>query len=288
MTHKPGMAPSSKVIALPGVELAGLSVAATSFPGNQIRGSRNEIWLCAAYAADGQALRLYVKLGLDTRAMMAEALCSLLAHCLGLSTPRPYLVTVRPSHVGRSGQQPVLAFGSQDVAQHSTAKPLRDLERLLQLLQARKVADLACVFDEWVANPVRSPSDILVSPESHVYLIDHEAALPAGQRPDQPATNWLAGRLLEGLSIKERVALLRQLRGRLAALQRVDLGDAPGASQYSPEGVHTWRLLLQFLRDRLQHLDRLISERIIPEQAYLQPAADTPPASHDSGRTADV
>lgn len=278
------MPPANNVVALPGVELAGLGVAATSFPGNPVRGSRNEIWLCTGYAADGRQLRLYVKLGLDTRAMMAEALCALLAQCLGLSVPQPYLVTVRPRHVGREGQQPVLAFGSQDLSQHSLAKPLRDLGRLLQLLQARKMADLACVFDEWVANPVRSPTDILVSPESQVYLIDHEGALPAGHAPDQPATNWLAGRLLEGLSDKERAALLRQLRARLAALQRIDLGDAPGAAQYSPDGVATWRQLLQFLRDRLHHLDRLMSERIIPEQRYLP----LQPPAHDPGRAADV
>ena len=180
--------PPRNVVALPGLELAGLGVAATSFQGNPIEGSRNEIWLCPAYGPDGVRLRLFVKLGLPTRAMMAEALCALLAQCLGLSVPQPYLVTVRPSHVGRTGQKAVLAFGSQDLSQHSLAKPLRDLERLLELLQHRKVADLACVFDEWVANPVRSPSDILVSPESHVYLIDHEGALPEGQQPDQPAT----------------------------------------------------------------------------------------------------
>lgn len=278
------MPPAPNVVALPGLELSGLGVAATSFPGNPVHGSRNEIWLCSAYAADGQALRLYVKLGLSTRAMLTEALCALLAQCLGLSVPQPYIVTVRPAHVGRSGQQPVLAFGSQDVAQHSRARPLRDLDRLLQLLQARKVADLACVFDEWVANAVRSPSDILVSPDSQVYMIDHEAAMPQGHAPDQPATNWLAARLVQGLSDRERTALLRQLRARLTALQRVDLGDAPGVAQYSPDGVATWRQLLQFLRDRLHHLDRLVSERIIPEQRYL----DLGPPPHAAGRTADL
>lgn len=164
------------------------------------------------------------------------------------------------------------------------ARPVQDLERLLQLLQHRKVADLACVFDEWVANPVRSPSDILVSPDANIYLIDHEAALAEDQFPDQPATNWLANRLIQGLTDKERIALLRQLRGRLAALHRVELEDAPNAAQFSVDGVTIWRTLLQFLRDRLGHLDRLISERIVPEQRYLFPLIQ----SHDPGRIADV
>jgi hypothetical protein len=80
------------------------------------------------------------------------------------------------------------------------------------------------------------------------------------------------------------MALLRQLRGRLAALQRINLGDAPSVAQYSPDGVQTWRLLLQFLRDRLQHLDQLVSERVIPEQRYLQPE----PNPNELGRTADL
>lgn len=258
------------VVALRGVELAGLEVAATSYPGNRVSGSRNEIWLCPAYDAQQQPVLLYVKLGLQTRALMAEALCALLAKCLGLHTPAPYLVTVQPRHVGRAGQHAILAFGSQDMTEQSLARPLNDLTRLLQLLQARKVADLACVFDEWVGNDVRSPSDILVSPYSEIFLIDHEAAFPAGLRADQPATNWLAGHLLTGLTEPQKAKFLAQLRGRLAALHRVELGDAPGSAQYAAEGVHTYRMLLQFLRDRLGHLDRLLSERIMPEQMYLQ------------------
>lgn len=265
----------TNVVALPGVELAGLEVAATSYPGNPVDGSRNEIWLCPGYDSRAEPVMLYVKVGLATRSLMAEALCALLAQCLGLHAPRPYLVTVRPSHVGRTGQHALLAFGSLDVAEQSLARPLRDLQRLLEILKARKVADLAAVFDEWIGNDVRSPSDILVSPYSDIYLIDHEAAFPPSLRPDQPATNWLADRLLANLSGPERAAFLSNLRKRMAALHRINLGDAPGVAQFAADGVQTYRLLLQFLRDRLTHLDRLISERVIPAQRYLTPADET-------------
>lgn len=234
---------------------------------------------------------LYVKLDLPVRSMMAESLCGLLAHCLGLHTPRPFLVTVRPAHVGRTGQHPLLAFGSEDVSQRSLARPIHDLGRLLELLQARKVADLACVFDEWVANEVRSPNDILVSPESHVYLIDHEAAFPSHLRAEQPATNWLAARLIQGLDDRERLLLLKRLRGRLAALHRVQLGEAPQAVQFASDGMTVYPMLLQFLRDRLHHLDRIISERTVPEQRYLMAAPDTlndTPSTDAAHRTTNV
>lgn len=257
------------VVALPGVELADLRVAATSFPGNRVEGSRNEIWLCTAYS-QGDPITLYVKVGLPSRALMAECLCALLAKCLGLHTPAPYLVTVQPRHIGRAGQHSLLCFGSQDLAEHSLARPVKNLRVLYDYLNFRKIADLACVFDEWIANEVRSPSDILIAPgDRQVYFIDHEGAFPPHLRSDQSATNWLAGRLVADLGDNEKDLFLKRLRARLAALRRIDLGDAPGATQFAADGVETYRVLLQFLRDRLDHLDRLVSERVMPAQRYL-------------------
>lgn len=263
------MPTSPNVVALPGVELADLRIAATSYPGNRVEGSRNEIWLCAAYC-HSEPVTLYVKVGLSARALMAECLGALLAKCVGLHTPAPYLVTVHPRHVQRSGQHALLCFGSQDLSDHALARPIKNLRVLMDLLQAGKVADLACVFDEWIANEVRSPSDILIGPsDRQIYFIDHEGAFPSNLRPDQPATNWLAGRLLASMDGRERDLFLKKLRARLAALRRVELGDAPGVTQFASDGVATYRLLLQFLRDRLDHLDRLVSERVMPDQRYL-------------------
>lgn len=279
----------SNVVELPGLELPGLGVAATAFTGSRIGGSRNEIWLCPAYGHGAEQLMLYVKLGLPTRAMLVEALCAQVAYCLGLDAPRPFIVTVNPKHVGRAAGPPALAFGAEDLAERSLAKPLRNVALLLDLLRSKKVADLACAFDEWIANDVRSPSDILVSPEERIYLIDHEAAIAPGLDPGQAVTNWLGGRLLEGLGDRERAAFLRQLRGRLAALQRVKLDAAPLAAQYSPQGVPLWNELREFLVQRLAHLDRILSERVVPEQRYLteQAPADEP-QQHGSHRATDV
>lgn len=269
---------ASNVISLPVVRLPGLNVAATSGLGNRITGSRTEIWLCPAYDANINQVALYVKVGLSHRAIMVEALASQLAQALGLQTPDPYLVTVKPSHVGQAGSKSLIAFGSLDVSERSMAKPVRALDQLFRLLDKLKVGDLACAFDEWIANNVLSPSDILICPESRVYLIDHEAAMPPNTAPDAALTNWLASRLMEGLSDVERVALLKRLRGRLAAFHRIKLDSAPLAAGYLQDGAEVYHLLVEFLTARLEHLDQLLSQRIVPEQLYLQ---DVAPASKD-------
>ncbi len=267
----------SRVVRLPQTELPGLAVASTCGLGNPIHGSRNEIWLCPAYGPDAQTVMLYVKLGLPTRAMLAEVLCAQIAHCLGLETPLPYLVTVAPHHVGRErGTAIRLAFGAEDLSERAMARPIRSLDLLLDLLRKRKIEDLVAVFDEWIANDVRSPSDILVSPEARLYLIDHEAALGQHVAPADEVTNWLAGQLLTGLDTRARSQFLRRLRGRLAALHRVQLGEPPVALGFAQDGVPLYRALLQFLAERLGHMDRLISRRVMPEQGYLveSPAED--------------
>jgi hypothetical protein len=281
-------ASTGNVRALRGSELPVLGIAATAGLGNRIAGSRNEIWLCHAYGFNQEPLMLYVKLGLSTRAMMVEALCAQIAQCIGLACPSPYLVTVNPKHVGRPAGARVLAFGALDVSTKSMARPIRALDTLLELLQSMKVADLACAFDEWIGNDVRSPSDILVSPElSTVFLIDHEAAIGAGHTPDVMLTNWLAERLAETFTIEDRLAFLNKVRARLAALYKASLGPAPMAAQYSQDGVQVYESLVEFLRVRLTHMDRLISQRFFPEQQYL---VETPEntTDHDAHRTSEL
>ncbi|MBB6562132.1 hypothetical protein HNP48_004841 [Acidovorax soli] len=227
---------------------------------------------------------LYIKLNLSTRAMMVEALCAQLAQCVGLDCPDPYLVTVNPIHVGRPAGSKILAFGALDVSSKSMARPIRALEMLLDLLHRLKVADLACAFDEWICNDVRSPSDILVSPESRIFLIDHEAAIGEGLEPGVALTNWLAQRIAEGMTLEERATFLRKVRARLAALRHASLGAAPLAAQYSQDGVRIYESLVQFLEDRLLHIDRLVSQRFLPEQRYLEEPPEAP-VKNDANRT---
>lgn len=281
---------SGSVTALPAVDLPGVGSAATAGQGNLITGSRNEIWLCPGFCGDAQPVMLYVKPSLPERAIFIEILAAQLAHALHLPCPTPFLVTVSPHHVGRPKGAQIIAFASQDLSERSMARPVRALDVLMSLLERAKLDDLAGVFDEWIANDVRSPSDILMSPDGGtLYLIDHEAAMRDGLAPDATITNWLASRLIERCGTGNRPDLLRRLRARLAALRRVRIAQAPAVAQYSQNGVTIYTALVQFITDRLEHLDRLLSERVMPEQLYLAaPATPQQPSDHASFRTSDL
>lgn len=266
----------SNVVALRPNPLPALRVAATAGTGALVHGSRNEVWAFRAYC-EGEPVRLFVKLGLSERAMMVEILCAQLASCLGIGASQPYLVTVNPRHAGRPAGAPVLAFGVEDVSDRSAAKPIRSLDVLFEMLDRLKVSDLACAFDEWILNDVRSPSDILVGTDGQVYFIDHEAALDLRHGPGAVATNWMADRLLQRLHRDERPAFLKKLRARLAALHRLELDQVPSAVQFSQDGVRIYTDLLSFLRHRLEHLDRIASERVLPQQRHLDFAGDDTP-----------
>jgi hypothetical protein len=78
-----------------------------------------------------------------------------------------------------------------------------------------------------------------------------------------------------GLTDTERALLLRRLRGRLAAFKRVMFDGAPLAVGYLQDGAAIYQELVAFLIARLEHLDRLLSQRVIPEQLYLSPEPDS-------------
>lgn len=266
---------TANVIPLPGLRLPNVGVAATCGQGNRVSGSRSDIWFCPAYGPDGQQLTLYVKIGLPHRAILVETLAAQLAQSVGLNTPDPYLVTVKPKHVGQQGTKDLIAFGTVDMSTRAMARPIRCLDQLFALLQRLKLADLCCAFDEWIANDVRHAKDILVCPENRLYLIDHESAMGEGVATDAALTNWLAAQLLRELTSTERIALLHKLRGRLAAFRRVEFDAGPLAVGYLQEGAAIYQSLVAFLIARLEHLDRLLSQRIVPEQMYLHESEST-------------
>jgi hypothetical protein len=275
MTKAHSSKPDGKVIPFPALKLPHIGMASTCGQGNRISGSRTDIWFCPAYGADSRQLTLYVKVGLSDRAVMVETLAAQVAQAVGLPTPDPYIVTVKPTHVGQQGSKNLIAFATLDVSTRAMARPARSLDQLFSILEKLKLTDATCAFDEWVANDVRSSSDILICPESRLYLIDHEAAMAEQVEPDKAVTNWLAQQLMLGLTDTERALLLRRLRGRLAAFKRVMFDGAPLAVGYLQDGAAIYQELVAFLIARLEHLDRLLSQRVIPEQLYLSPEPDS-------------
>jgi hypothetical protein len=260
---------TGKVVPLRPVDLPGLGMASVASTGRRIDGSRNEVWLCQAYDATGQSLVLYVKPKLSPRSLLVEALAAQIGQCIGLPCPDPYIVTVNPLYVGGTRGKQIVAFGSAQVGSRGLARPIHDVDSMLDSLQRFGLGPAACAFDEWIANPVRGPGDVMFDPEAGAVFIDHEAAMDPLTAPDAAVTNWIAARILERTAPGKRMELLKAIRTRAAAAHKAQLGQVPSVVQIARDGVAIYRSLLEFLAERLSHLDRLLSLRILPEQGYL-------------------
>jgi hypothetical protein len=212
---------------------------------------------------------LYVKPKLAPRALLVEALAAQVGQCIGVSCPDPYIVTVNPVFVGAARGKHLVAFGSAQVGSRGLARPIHDIEAMMTTLERLGLTPAACVFDEWIANPVRGPGDIMFDPEAGAAFIDHEAAMDPLTAPDTAVTNWLAARVLDRIAPGKRPELLKAIRARAASAHRAQLGQVPSVVQIAQDGVVIYRSLLKFLADRLDHLDRLLSLRILPEQGYI-------------------
>jgi hypothetical protein len=277
---------SSNVVEFPGPEGPEVRHASVHSPGTLLKGSRNEVWLCPAYTGSGEAM-LYVKPKLTPRQVVSEVVASLAGQVLGLPCPQPYIVSVAPHLVGMPRGSGLTAFGSAQVGPRSLATPVRSLDVMLELLRKSKLIDAACVFDEWIANSVRGSGDLVFDPEGQVWLIDHEGALSAGLAPDRAETNWLAQRVLETLTLRQRAAVLNKWREASLPAHRSQLSRAPIELARVQRGVETYKELVQFLESRLAHLDALLSLRAVPEQGHIEQTKSEQP-NHDADGTSNL
>lgn len=240
--------------------------------------------MCQAYANGDHGVMLYVKPGLPLRALLVEALAAQVGQCMGIPCPTPYIVTANPIHIGRAHGPKLLAFGSEQVGNRALTRSVLDTEVMLELLDKQRLTEQICCFDELIANSVRSPRDILFDPEHGAVIVDHEDAMQASVKADDAVTNWLADRVLERTPADQRAQLLKKLRARSEAVHRMQLDVVPATVQFDQQGVPAYSELLEFLRQRLTHLDQLLSSRVLPAQGYLI----APNEDHAAGGTTDV
>lgn len=113
--------------------MPGLGVASTASKGTLFSSSRNEVWLCQAYANGEQGIVLFVKPGLSIRAMMIEVLSAQVGQCMGLPCPNPYIVTVNPKHIGRPAGPKIVAFGSEQKGR-ALARAVFDTDLMIDML----------------------------------------------------------------------------------------------------------------------------------------------------------
>lgn len=261
-----------------------LGVASTAAKGTKIDGSRNEVWLCQGYTNGSEGIVLFVKPGMSIRALMVEALAALVGQCMDLPCPAPYIVTADPTHIGRPRGAKMVVFGSEQVGDRILTRSVRDIDTMLETLNKQHLVEKLWCFDDLVANSVRGPRDIVFHPEHGAAIIDHEGAMQEGVGPDETVTNWLASRVLERLPPDQLGLLLKRLRARAQSAHQMELTSVPASVMFDQRGVQLYTQLVEFLRRRLEHLDRLLSTRVFPEQAHLL----APPEQHVAGGTPDL
>lgn len=279
--------PDNNVIAFPGSQLQDIAVASVHTSGTPLSGSRNKVWLCPAYSGAYEHM-LYVKPGLTVRQIVAELLCAQVAIAMGLPCARPFLVAIAPHHIGEPRGKSMLAFGSEQVGTRSTAKVIRDLDIIFEALNKAKAAEGVSVLDEWSANSVRHERDMVFDARGTIWIIDHEAAIPPGLRPDEFVTNWLADRLRDRTDIAKRLELLQALRRKATKARTLHLGAVPPELQRIEGAAQHWKDVIEFLGVRLAELDRLLSQRMLPEQMYLPLEATEPLQNRDTDRTSQL
>lgn len=278
---------NNKVSYLPKNVLPEILHGSVHSPGAKIRGSSNEVWLCPAYSG-ARDVMLYVKPALTLRQVIAELVVAQVARGMGLPAPQPYLVSVKPECVGRPRGPAIMAFGSEQAGTKGLATPVRNLDLMLRMLQKAKVAEGTAVLDELVANNMRGPGDIVFDPEGGVWLIDHEAALGKGVRTNESLTNWLAARLKDHCDQADRAPLLSSMRAQAIKARNLQLQAEHADMQHLNGAIAVYDQVLEFVQTRLTHLDQLLSERIFPEQQYLQDTPLTTPHFYDAPRATDL
>lgn len=249
---------------LPSVEIA------TPLGGEaRVPGSRNEIWLTPAQGADGRRLMLYAKPQLTPRQLAVEVLAAQVGQAAGLPCPNSYVIRARSPRFGLAASEIRFAFGSEREGR-GLASSIRDRNYLFEVLEQAKLLVPAIVFDEWIANPVRGPGDVLFDTEKGAVLIDHEAAMDASVRPQEAVINWLGDRVVESTPPAKRLEMLTRARDVIAMLGELDLTPTTVSALNSvPGAIDAYREGLHFLNARRVELDRLISRRLMPEQGYL-------------------
>lgn len=273
------------VVSLPRLTLPELRTGSVHSPGQRLRGSRNEVWLCPAYCGADEHM-LYVKPNLTVRQVVAEVVVAQIAIGMGLPCPQPFLVSVAPHCVGRPRGRALVAFGSEQVGPRGLATPIRSRDIMLEMLRKLKLSEATTVLDEFVANDVRGPGDVVFDPMGSVWLIDHEASLPKGINHDTSLTNWLGDRLRDDTEPHKRVDLLSALRAQAIKVRKLQLGPTPASLDRLVGGKDSYNQALEFLHNRLTALDYLLSKRALPDQGYL--LKDFEPIEHDSQRAADL
>ncbi|EHZ2549489.1 HipA family kinase [Vibrio vulnificus] len=227
--------------------------------------NRNPTWR-AHIRLQNETKVAFVKL-IEPRAIFVECACALLGRALGLPIPKPLVVLITSESLDCFSEgQHVLAYGSEDVKHPSFLRMFTDdYDSAFELLSKHpKLLDIS-VFDEWIANSDRNLANMLFGGKDDIYFIDHELALPKTLNCDEAADDNQLLRLyysetseFEKYRIKKQLStdLFPAYKGVPCAL----LSQKSHAEKYLDENDVC--SVVEFLTERLEHLNRLFDDRI--------------------------
>lgn len=237
--------------------------------GNLLEESPSRLWLAPAKLYDGSDAMLYLK-ELDENRLLVHLLCAAVGHALACPCPPAFLVMAQPGHYGPSKAGFTFLFGSYSANHPDVARPLYDPALIVRNLKHAKMLELACVFDEWIANPNRLGQRMLFGSRSGPLFIDHDHAISPMIEATNTVKNWLLDEYKASLDEKELPNLFQALRRGAARAQDVVLTtDMSNALYWLGQGAERLAEMTAFLSSRLDELDKLLSERAIPSQSYI-------------------
>lgn len=247
----------------------------------------DELWQGNAYEVreDGTGAdhAVYFRLAGSTT-LAAELLGALLAQALGLPTPQPYVLRLRPGVLsgsrfmqGAAAGTPLLCVATHDLGGRAFAQLLTEQSDFAKKLLRQWHALLpAAAFDEWIANLDRNFGNILYVARE-LWLIDHADAFGGPQRRLLDLHEMVDKRFTNKLAILFGDRTPTQRRDHLEAAHRWLTGTA-GQLNLRELTRHTrhWQseaeegALLNFLAQRLRITHRLLCERLGYPQLALQ------------------
>lgn len=225
---------------------------------------------------DGIRRHAYVK-AIPGRLIYAEVLTSLLGRSLGLPIPITVPAFARGSTLGIQADK-VLCVASLDCGAAPIGRIAR-FDEVNSLLNRWGHARLAIVFDELIANGDRNLRNILLGSDGKLWLIDHEESL---QDPLTAAHRQIRNHLLKKLSedlsmfqLKRSAQLIGEKTLLLAGIDFAGHAEAslPSLCKVPESHVQT---VIGFLRERINHLPRLIEVGLGLKQHHLELVNDKP------------
>ena len=223
-------------------------------PGGKPISDSSDVWQCPAIVDDSEATA-YIK-PLPKYQLVREVLCALVAQAVDLPVASPGVADLDGAEIETSER-----FAFATLPQGLSARSMGDDPILREQLSRWPGLHASIAFDEWIANPDRTPQNLLFRGTSDFVLIDHGEAIAQGLSADSQVRNWLARFMSSDLKREEESIAVQRVQEATALFKDVDFNLIQIASLARGwNGEEMLNECCRFLTDRLIHIDRLIEQ----------------------------